>query len=582
MADDAGLAVLLGNGDGTFQQPEQVVTGLDPVSLAAGDFTGDGKLDLATANTDATISIVLGNGDGSFQPQEEFSAGFPPSSQLGQLVTGDFNGDGRLDLAYLDEGDFIGLDNGGVYVALGNGNGTFQPAREVAVLDQPTVLVAGYFTGDEKLDLVVADDNGIEILLGNGDGTFQPPRMVAMLVNVTDLLAADFSGDGKLDLAVESVGGDDSDLGISVLLGNGDGTFQAPISTASTLPFPGFSTFGANPAHMLAGDFTGDGRLDIVWWLDNSVEPGSPGLNILLGNGDGTFQPNQQFAQSLAPFAAVAGDFAGEGKLGLAVLGHTTSNYNTIAIFVLAGDGDGTFQPPQTFTSSSLDGFGYADLLVSGDFNGDGRLDVAATGADTSEVSIFLDDGNGTLSPPAEIAAAVSGAPVVADINGDGTDDVLVVNSAGQVLYRQGNPRQPGSFDPPVIVNPGFPSRDITWVPDSAEGPLLASVDVDDDLVSLYAFRDGGFIRVAALATGQLPAQIIAADLTGDGRDDLVVRNAVDGTISVFFNNGQGSFLTSFKPFRGPLTLSIGAGVSDVQAVDTTGDGRSTSWPPTR
>ncbi len=137
MADDAGLAVLLGNGDGTFQQPEQVVTGLDPVSLAAGDFTGDGKLDLATANTDATISIVLGNGDGSFQPQEEFSAGFPPSSQLGQLVTGDFNGDGRLDLAYLDEGDFIGLDNGGVYVALGNGNGTFEPAREVALLDQP-------------------------------------------------------------------------------------------------------------------------------------------------------------------------------------------------------------------------------------------------------------------------------------------------------------------------------------------------------------------------------------------------------------------------------------------------------------
>ena len=73
-------AVLLGNGDGTFQQPEHVATGLDPVSLVAGDFTGDGKLDLATANTDATISIVLGNGDGSFQPQEEFSAGFPPSS----------------------------------------------------------------------------------------------------------------------------------------------------------------------------------------------------------------------------------------------------------------------------------------------------------------------------------------------------------------------------------------------------------------------------------------------------------------------------------------------------------------------
>ena len=162
---------------------------------------------------------------------------------------------------------------------------------------------------------------------------------------------------------------------------------------------------------------------------------------------------------------------------------------------------------------------------------------------------------------------------MVVDVNGDGADDVLVVDGAGDILYRQGIPGQPGTFEPPVAINPGFPSRDIAWVPTTDQGPLLASVDAHDDAVSLYAYRDGTFVRVGSLATGQLPAQVIAADLNGSGWDGLVVRNAGDGTLSLFFSNTLGSFATSFNPFQSPVTLFVGLGVSNVEAVQNPSGG---------
>ena len=101
----------------------------------------------------------------------------------------------------------------------------------------------------------------------------------------------------------------------------------------------------------------------------------------------------------------------------------------------------------------------------------------------------------------------------------DAVADVVVVDGAGDILFRRGSPDEPGSFLPPVTINPGYPSRDIASVPNTLNGPLLASVDAEDDAVSLYAYRDGTFVRIGALMTGDLPAQIIAADLNGDGVD---------------------------------------------------------------
>ena len=122
-----------------------------------------------------------------------------------------------------------------------------------------------------------------------------------------------------------------------------------------------------------------------------------------------------------------------------------------------------------------------------------------------------------------------------------GAADTLVVDAAGDILDRQGQPGRPGSFDPPIAINNGLPSRDVAMVLGADRAPVIASVDASGDAVSLLAWRAGGFVRIGSLATGLLPSQVVAADLNGDGWDDLVVRNAGDGTLSVFFHTGPAS-----------------------------------------
>ena len=477
--------------------------GPSPTSIVAGDFNGDGRLDLAVTDYGElpnNVWILLGNGDGTFRAAQTYSAG----EFAEDIVEGDFTGNGKLDLAVAD------LFPGAISILLGNGDGTFQPARTVGDLDTilPEKIVAGDFNGDGKLDLAVTGrDGGLEILLGNGDGTFEPAEPVSIPTGITNsIVAADFTGDGRLDLALSYVSGT-----VAILLGNGDGTFQ-----------PGIVIPDAGSGWLIAGDFTGNGKLDLA--LANGSK-----VSILFGNGDGTFQPGVLYA------------------IGSTVLG-----------------------------------------IAAGDFTGDGKLDLAvSTNAGTT---LLLGDGNGSFSPAGLVDLNPQSNPLVADVNGDGTDDTLVVDGSGDVLYRQGVPGQPGTFEPPVVVNPGFPSRDIAWVPNTIDGPVLASADAQDNAVSLFAFRDGGFVRIGSLATGGLPAQIIAADLNGDGWDDLIVRNAGDGTLSVYYNASDTTLLrphssgreTPEPRFFGiPVTLAAGLGVSDVQVVDTTGRPHSTWWSPT-
>ena len=288
-------------------------------------------------------------------------------------------------------------------------------------------------------------------------------------------------------------------------------------------------------------------------------------MSILLGNGDGTFQNQGTYPVGSYPIALVTGDFNGDGRTDLAV---ANSYDNDVSI--LLGNGDGTFQNQVTYKVGSS-----PDALVTGDFNGDGRTDLAVANSGSNDVSILLGNGDGTFTDPGQFATTPHSTPLVADVNGDGTDDVLVVDGAGNILYRQGIPGQPGTFEPPVTINPGFPSRDIALVT-TRGGPVLASVDARDDAVSLYTWRDGRW-WIGSLTTGHLPAQIIGADLNGNGWDDLVVRNAGDGTLSVFFAKtftGPINPQADFQTFLPPVTLPVGLGVSDVQAVDTTGSGR--------
>jgi hypothetical protein len=348
-------------------------SGSQPDSVGVGDFNGDGKLDLAVADIGSnTVTILLGNGDGTFQAGVDYATGSEPDS----VIVTDFNGDGKPDVAVRN------YTSNSVSILLGNGDGTFRAALNFATGNSPERQAAGDFNRDGKLDLAVTNgaDNTVSILLGNGDGTFQPKVDYPAGPAPVGVSTGDFNGDGKLDLAVANYNGANS---VSILLGNGDGTFQRPVPYAA----------GSAPVYVASGDFNRDGKLDLA--VANAgggydgLEPSSNTVSILLGNGDGTFRPHIDYVVGAGPFMVSTADIDADGKLDLAV---ATTPDGTVSI--LLGNGDGTFQSANNFAAGS------APLYVAlADFNGDGRLDLAVAKRFDDAVAILLQDTTITLSP---------------------------------------------------------------------------------------------------------------------------------------------------------------------------------------
>ena len=317
--------------------------------MVAADFNGDGNLDVA-AIASYTISVYLGNGHGRFQHRRDYKAGDGTLNVNDSLVVGDFNGDGKLDLAVR-----------GVSVLLGNGDGSFQPPV-IYPAGNSSYVAVGDFNGDGKLDIASAsDEHLVYILLGNGDGTFQKPVSYEAGSGPFGIAVGDFNGDGKLDLAVAD------NPGVSILLGNGDGSFQPPVK---------YATAGA-PGLVFAADLNGDGVLDLVV-PSQSV----PKVSILLGKGDGTFQSRVDYPTGVRVFRGGVADVNGDGKLDLVV---TTWFSDNSEFFILLGNGDGTFQKRRAYTSGTLP-LGTA----FGDFNHDGILDLVIADQGTNEISVML------------------------------------------------------------------------------------------------------------------------------------------------------------------------------------------------
>jgi uncharacterized protein (UPF0548 family) len=329
------ISALLGKGDGTFQPPisSTVTSSYAPFSLTAGDFNGDGKPDLIVIvintgppwYTNSAISVLLGNGDGTFKPAFNYASDLAPQS----VAVGDFNGDGKPDLAVANYGSSgPAFTNGSVSLLMGNGDGTFQAAVNYAAGLNPISVAVSDFNGDGKLDLVVANSGSTNtsVLLGNGDGTFRPAVSYGAETAPYSVASGDFNGDGKLDLVVANFGNPYSltPIGgsISILLGNGDGTFQAAVNYAA----------GLGPQFVVVGDFNGDGKLDLAV-ANNGRHPSNDtkgSVSVLLGNGDGTFQSAVNYNAGWAPAFLAVADFNGDGKPDLTVNGVGTFDLELI------------------------------------------------------------------------------------------------------------------------------------------------------------------------------------------------------------------------------------------------------------
>jgi len=306
------VSILLGQKDGTMlDSGTSYPVGVQPQAIAVADFNGDGKADLAVLNfvcppntnlcPAGSVSILLGKGDGTFQAHVDFATGPAPVA----IVAGDFNGDGKPDLAVTNHVNPIDSGSPGTFsILLGNGDGTFQTHTDHAAGSGVGTLVATDFNKDGKLDLVIsnaptATNSAVLLMLGNGDGSFQGPTALSISGAPVAFATGDFNGDGNADLAITT-----SASVVSVLLGNGNGSFQAQ-ADYPVAPLPG---------NIIVADLNGDGSLDLIVAATGLSQEGF--ISVLVGHGDGTFQTHADYVEGSSDLVAVAVSEAGEPALG--------------------------------------------------------------------------------------------------------------------------------------------------------------------------------------------------------------------------------------------------------------------------
>jgi hypothetical protein len=425
------VAVLLGNGDGTFQPAQNYAIPSAPRWVAVADFNGDGNLDIAAADA-LGVSILLGNGDGTFHLTNSYTIPNTPTF----VAVGDFNSDHIPDLVLLAFHT--------VSVMLGNGDGTFQPPISFSPPYAPSSLGVGDFTGKGKLDLAIGEQFGaisqVQIFLGNGNGTFQAGASYSVGPDPTSIAVADFRSDHKLDLAVASVLGS----GVSVLLGNGDGTFQQAVV------YPVVAAYGVT-----AGDLSGDGKIDLA--VASFGDGAAPGVYVFDGNGDGTFQTAQYFPAGKEPRFVAFGDFNGDHMTDLAV-----ADFELSEIDILLNTGVTAFSPttPLTFSPQfigttspaqtvSLTNTGATALTISS-MKASGEFAVSSAcgtsvpaGGDCAIDVTFSPKSKGTKSGIVSINDSASSKPQVIELTGGATVVQLTPASLAFSEQKVGTKSQP-------------------------------------------------------------------------------------------------------------------------------------------
>lgn len=609
LASGTSVAVLLGKSGGTFQAPIVTKTGLSSATslvLALGDVNRDSHPDIAANDTYGGIQVLIGTGTGHFNLKPVITFNQPPEPLPTGIAIADFTGDGRPDIAVgfitdyplfyagqacilpgYGDGTFnqnaatcsgtpytfgemlagnlngkqdLVFSSAPMMVQFNNGSGVMTPSK-YAVGGGPMAL--GDFNGDGRQDIAVGAVGGVQVVVNAATGVLRAPLAIndiggafyeSKIMNTTD-----FNGDGYADLAVMDLFDEHGYLepGVNVFLGGAKNSFTR--SGGFSLGFYAFGFDSSGPPAI--GDFNHDGKLDIAIGATGSTFNSNgdiqPYAQVFFGDGKGNF-PGAGPVLNLNSNFFAAGDFNGDGKADLASLDGSTFE-------ILIGNGDGTFASPVTYAVGANPVF-----VLQRDLNGDGKKDIIVVNQGSNDVSVLLGKGDGTFLPQKTFAAGTAPVSVVTgDLNRDGKIDIAVASSAGvSVLLGNGN----GTFQPQKTYSTTGPLTSLataSWREDGISD-IIGITPATQRFVLLPGVGDGTFIAPVFYPLDRNPWQMVAGDFNHDGATDLAFLGATSdrgdvtgrgfnnvGSLVVFYNQGGDHVTLASNPSKPVANQSV-------------------------
>jgi hypothetical protein len=581
-----GISVLLnqtkpGQTTLSFGSPTSFVSGEQPYAVLARDFNGDGVPDVAVVNhIGNTVSVLInetlpGGATPEFGPAQSFVA----DDQVSGLAAGDFNGDGRPDLAVAGVTASVLLNT----TDAGATTATFHPKQDLGITTGSYRLAVADFNGDGKADLTAGSGNDIAVLLNTHvpvavSPSFSPPQSYSVGSNANAVALGDVNGDGRFDVAAANGGFD-----VTVLLNlTPPGGLAARFGREKSFP-----TGGHLAISVAFADFNGDGRPDLVVGNGNTTTVAVLLNTTAPGALTPSFAPAAMFTVPDSGWWVDVGDFNGDGKPDLAVATFVSATVAVLLNTTPAGSSVASFGAPNTFATSSA-----ADGLAVADFNADGRPDIASANWDDSTVSVLLNTtpyGGATpaFAPQQAFATGSNPTSVAAgDFNGDGRPDLALTNAnsasvsvllnltpSGGATAVFGSQQSFATAQNPWSVSVGDLNSD--GKPDLAVANWISNASFLSIL--LNATPSGGsvpsFDPPETFASGNDPAGVTVGELNGDGKPDLAVANYGPGKVTVRLNSAVQMSMTG-SPATGtildndaPVTLNVAPGTSPQSAV---------------